>query len=79
MRYHRKNYGSFTPRSFQHPVVKRIIYVGLLGYMIRFLDMAILTWLVVQEFPNPSAAGGIIFFRFLPFLKFKFEFLQNIV
>ena len=68
MRYHRKNYGRFTPRSFQHPIVKRVIYVGLLGYLIRFLDMAILTWLVVQEFPNPSAAGGIIFFRFLPFL-----------
>ncbi|MBI64533.1 MAG: hypothetical protein CL778_04585 [Chloroflexi bacterium] len=68
MRYHRKNYGRFTPRSLQHPIVKRVIYVGLLGYLIRFLDMAILTWLVVQEFPNPSAAGGIIFFRFLPFL-----------
>ena len=42
MRYHRKNYGRFTPRSFQHPIVKKVIYVGLLGYLIRFLDMAIL-------------------------------------
>jgi hypothetical protein len=61
---------NFSRDLLSNRVIRRILLAGLTGYLIRFIDITVLSWLVVDRFDNPSAAGMLVFFRFLPFLLF---------
>ena len=61
---------NFSRDLLSNRVIRRVLLAGLTGYLIRFIDITVLSWLVVDRFDNPSAAGMLVFFRFLPFLLF---------
>ena len=60
----------FNLQLLKNPVITRVLFVGIIGYLIRFIDITVLSWMVVDRFDSPSAAGMLVFFRFLPFLVF---------
>ena len=53
--YNDKNYVSFWASSF-------------FIYTIRFLDFAIIAWLLTNVIENPASVGLLIFFKFIPML-----------
>lgn len=56
------------PRVLQHPILARVIAVSTATRLAHYLDVTVCSWLLVQHSSEPSAAGLLLFFRFIPFL-----------
>lgn len=64
-RLHIRRHG---PRSLRHPAFERVWGESLLAYFARFVDYAVVSWLVLQLWGSPLAIGLLIFFRYSSFL-----------
>jgi predicted MFS family arabinose efflux permease len=52
----------------ENPAYRRLLTSTLVAYGARFLDMTMLSWLVVQRTEDPLPIALLSFFRFAPFL-----------
>lgn len=59
---------SRTYGTLGNPAYRRLLASTLVAYGSRFLDMTMLSWLVVQRTEDPLPVALLSFFRFVPFL-----------
>lgn len=57
-----------TAGTLGNPAFRRLMASTLVSYAARFLDMTLLSWLVVQRTADPLPVALLTFFRFVPFL-----------
>lgn len=57
-----------TAGTLGNPAYRRLMASTLVSYAGRFLDMMLLSWLVVQRTADPLPVALLTFFRFVPFL-----------
>jgi len=60
--------GRFRGHPLSNPAYVRLLASTLFAYAARFLDMTMLSWLVVQRTVDPLPVALLSFFRFVPFL-----------
>ncbi|MFH1568096.1 MAG: MFS transporter [Gemmatimonadota bacterium] len=59
---------SRTAGTLGNPAYRRLLASTLVSYGARFLDMTLLSWIVVQRTADPLPVALLSFFRFAPFL-----------